>query len=212
MGGWLLLLAIVIPLGLLITGPLADSWLTRADERLPERWENARTATLNSWTVWASGMGETVTVVSIASIVGIALLMMRRWGAALLLATAMVLEVTAFVVTTLFVERDRPDVHQLDVSPPTSSYPSGHTAASFALYATLALLVTLHTRSIVARVCAWTLAVAAALTVGAARIYRGMHHPSDVLAGLLVGAACVTIAFLAVRAWDRVELLREVSE
>ncbi|MEO8329792.1 MAG: phosphatase PAP2 family protein, partial [Candidatus Nanopelagicales bacterium] len=174
-------------------------------------WEKARTSTWDTWSAWASGMGETITVIAIATVLGIALLFMRKWACTLLLASTMLVEVTAFVATTLFVSRDRPDVKQLDVSPPTSSFPSGHTAASFALYGSIALLVTLHTRSTALRILAWVLAVSAAVTVGVARIYRGMHHPTDVIGGLILGASCVLIAYVAVKAWDRLELLRETS-
>jgi membrane-associated phospholipid phosphatase len=98
-----------------------------------------------------------------------------------------------FLVTTLVVHRPRPHVVKLDHSPPTSSFPSGHTAAALTLYGALALLIYLHTR----RRSAWLLLLMPA-AVGMARLYRGMHHPSDVLAGLLLGTLAITAAYRAV--------------
>jgi undecaprenyl-diphosphatase len=74
--------------------------------------------------------------------------------------------------------------------PPTSSFPSGHTAASVALYGGIALLVVGATR-------AWwrwlvvATAVALVVAVAAARLYRGAHHPSD-----LVGSLVLTLPWL----------------
>lgn len=199
--GWLTLVAVVAGTGLLLTGPLADSALLRWDERLPVQWERARDATSTTWSHIGSMAGDTLTVVGIAVAVGIGLLILRRWASVLLLATAMLTEVTVFVTTTLLVERDRPDVVQMDVSPPTSSFPSGHTAAATALALSLALIVTWHVSSTAVKTAAWSLAVLVGPTVAVARVYRGMHHPTDVAVGLLLGAACVLLAWLAVQAW-----------
>ena len=32
-----------------------------------------------------------------------------------------------------------------------------------------------------------------------ARMYRGMHHPTDVTAGLLIGVGCILVALTAAR-------------
>jgi undecaprenyl-diphosphatase len=146
-------------------------------------------------------MGETLTVIAVAVAVGVVLLLLKHWASVMVLATALLAEVSIFVATTLLVPRPRPDVVQLDASPPTSSFPSGHTAASTALAFSLAVIIGWHFRSSIVRVLAWVVAVMIGPVVGFSRIYRGMHHPLDVTVGLALGAACVLVAFLAVRAW-----------
>lgn len=199
--GWVTILAVLAGTGLLLTGPLADSALVRWDERLPAQWERGRDAASSAWSHSGSTVGDTLTVIGIAVAVGIVLLVMKRWASVLLLATAMLAEVSVFVATTLLVERDRPDVAQMDVSPPTSSFPSGHTAAATALALSLALIVAWNVRSTAVKVTAWSLALLIGPAVAVARVYRGMHHPTDVAMGLLMGAACVLLAWLAVSAW-----------
>ena len=156
--GWLLLLVLTAGLGALLTGPMADSELLRWDRNYPVDLERARTSAGETWSRIGSGMGDTLVVIGIALAIGIALLVARRWASVVLLATAMLTEVTVFIATTLLVPRDRPDVEQLDVSPPTSSFPSGHTAAATALALSIAVLVGWNTRSTAVRWLAWSVA------------------------------------------------------
>jgi undecaprenyl-diphosphatase len=199
--GWTSLLALTVVVGALITGPLHTTELLRWDREVPVELAPQRTGTVNSWSHWGSLAGDTPTVVTLAVLVGLVLLLLRGWTSVLLLATALVIEVSVFVATTIVVPRDRPRVEQLDVSPPTSSFPSGHTAAATALALCVALIVTWHLRSAAARGAVWLMAVLVGPVVACSRVYRGMHHPLDVLVGLLLGVACVVVAFVAVRAW-----------
>ncbi len=59
--------------------------------------------------------------------------MLRRWREPLFLCAAVTAQAVVFYLTTLVIDRRRPVVRHLDDSPPTSSFPSGHTSASVAL-------------------------------------------------------------------------------
>ena len=82
-------------------------------------------------------------------------------------------------------KRQRPPVPQLDIAPPTSSFPSGHTAAIIALTCGLALALarTRTGRRLVTLT--WFLAVLLPAVVLASRLYRGMHWPTDVAASVV---------------------------
>jgi undecaprenyl-diphosphatase len=76
-------------------------------------------------------------------------------------------------------------VPHLDAAlPPTSSFPSGHTAAAICLYGGVATIVLRAVR-------AWWrwvvlgVAVVVIVAVAAARLYRGAHYPTDVLGSVL---------------------------
>jgi undecaprenyl-diphosphatase len=89
-------------------------------------------------------------------------------------------------------------VGHLDPAPPTSSYPSGHVGASTALYVSFALLATRIERAWLRRLTI-ALCLLLPLLVTYARLYRGMHHVTDVAVGMLNGLVCALLAY----AWWR---------
>lgn len=86
-----------------------------------------------------------------------------------------------------------PDAPHLDPAPPTSSYPSSHIGASVALYASLAIMATTIKRAWLRRT---VIAVCSLIPVlvAYARLYRGMHHLSDVVIGAINGLVCAALA------------------
>ena len=77
--------------------------------------------------------------------------------------------------------------------PPTSSFPSGHTAASLALYGALAIIAVREARAGWLRGVAVTLAVLVPICVAFARMYRGMHYPTDTMGGALLAIVWLTV-------------------
>jgi undecaprenyl-diphosphatase len=71
----------------------------------------------------------------------------------------------------------------------TSSFPSGHTVSSVTFFVTLALLVSAHTpeRRLRGFLIGYALAIGA--LVAMSRMYLGVHYPSDVAGGALLGIA-----------------------
>ena len=158
-----------------------------------------RTARLDRVTSFLSGVGSTMVVIGIA-VVGVVMLRLtlKRWRPSVVLAVGLLVEVAAFVATANLVGRGRPDVARLDPSPPTSSFPSGHTAASVALYVGLAVVVTRGWHSRIARRIVLGVAVCIPVVVAWARVYRGMHYLSDVVFGAFLGAVAIVVAHWAV--------------
>lgn len=87
-----------------------------------------------------------------------------------------------------------------------SSFPSGHTATAFAL-AVWVFLLAYSTRY---RLWGYGALLLAGL-IGLSRIYRGVHYPSDVLAGALIGVLWGAMAHLLTRRLSRVPAPRDAE-
>ncbi|HEU4900146.1 MAG TPA: phosphatase PAP2 family protein [Actinomycetota bacterium] len=178
----------LVGVGWVLAKVVHDDGIGRADAGV-DRWlASERTGELNDVTLYSSETGGTLAITVLAVVaVGVAAFVWRRWREPMLVAVAVAGEVGIFLLVTLLVDRERPPVRHLDEAPPTSSFPSGHTAATIALWGALAVLASERARSALVRGLFLTLAVVLPLIVASSRLYRGMHFPSDVLGGVLLG-------------------------
>lgn len=183
---FLLITAPFVVAGLLVTGPL-DHSLGDLDRRIARSMADSRTPTLNDVSLVGSWLAETLTkVVFTAIVAGLVFWKWREWRDVLLIVCSLLLEAACFLTITLIVERPRPPVPHLDGSPVNSSFPSGHTAAAV-VYGAMVIVIARHVRRRGVVIALAVLTALVAFTVAWARMYRGMHHLSDVVAGVLLG-------------------------
>jgi membrane-associated phospholipid phosphatase len=199
-GAAVVVLAIWTAIGWLAAKVLGDDFLGRFDRGLSRTLARGRSPDLNDITHYLSYLSETITVIVVGAVVFVsARLAWKRWRESLFVLAVLVGEVSIFVGVTALVDRNRPPVRQLDAAPATSSFPSGHTAAAVALYGAIALLASERVRS---RALVWIAVAAAVLipvAVAGARMYRGMHFLTDVVAGAALGAVWLVISALGIR-------------
>jgi len=199
LAGYVAMTVLLVSLGLLLTKVLLDGPVGRWDQSLDRWFFLQRTPTLNAITEWGTRVGDVAAVIVVAAVAVGILALGRHWAHIAFLVGALLIEVTTFVTTTFVIDRGRPTVPHLDPGPPTSSFPSGHAAAAIVLYVGIALIVTSLVRSRLARAVAWLMAVAVPTFVALSRLYRGMHHPTDVIGSVIGAVGCLAFAFLATR-------------
>jgi undecaprenyl-diphosphatase len=194
---WVLVFGAVAGIGHLVLTYGGNNLL--GDHTVPHYLAAHRTPRLNSASNFWSNAGNTHAILAVGVVAGaLALAIVRRWRPVVFLLVLMFGKVALFLAVAATIDRDRPDVPQLDPYLPTSSYPSGHVSATICLYAGIVLLTVPRTR-------AWwrwlTLvpAILMPLLVAASRLYRGEHHPTDVLGSLVLSALWVTATYLAIR-------------
>lgn len=196
---WLLAAAVLIWLVLVLIGHLLghqwrDSALVRWDVSVARELAGNRREPWTSLTYLATFLADTLTVIGVLVVACVLLrLQLKRWREPLFLAVAVIGEVTIFLSTTMLVDRDRPPVPHLDSAPPTSSFPSGHCAASIALYGGLAVLAWRAGAAMWLRTLAIALAVLVPVLVASSRLYRGMHYPTDVFGGVLLACSWLAV-------------------
>jgi undecaprenyl-diphosphatase len=194
---WVLILGIVVGIGELITKDGNGNVLS--DRTIPHWFAAHRTPGLTSWSLVFTTIGGTAAILAVAAATCVVFLAItRRWRPVAFVATLMAGELSAFLAAAAVVKRPRPDVTHLDHRLPTSAYPSGHVAAACCLYIAIAILVIGHSRG-------WwrwlflVPAVVMPVLVALSRMYRGEHHPTDVLGSLLFSALWLTATTLLIR-------------
>jgi undecaprenyl-diphosphatase len=158
-------------------------------DRRVEHWiASHRTGVVDQISVFLSRIG-TLGLVWILIAALLALLWRRPW----LLVSVLVAVLAADLLADLgklIVHRHRPFEHQLGPRTSTHSFPSGHTATSFAAATVLSWWAPRL------RVPLYVLATLIALS----RLYNGDHYPLDVLGGLALG---LLVGFAITRALAR---------
>ncbi|MFG2488448.1 diacylglycerol kinase family protein [Streptomyces virginiae] len=190
--------ASVTGLGLLVTGPLAGRWPFSLEDGVNRALADRRETLVTAFSEGMSLLAATESIVTLTLVAVLALLLVpgvprvRRWRDAAFLAGSVAAQSAVFLLVTVVVGRARPDVPHLEAAPPTSSFPSGHVGAATALFGGLAVLAAGRLRG-ARRALVVGLLLLVPPAVAVSRVYRGMHHPSDVVAGLLNGGCTLLV-------------------
>jgi undecaprenyl-diphosphatase len=199
--GFVAFCALSVLVGTLVTGVALDAgWVRGADEGAVDALVARRGPALTEISTVVSDLGGGPVLASLAGLMAIVAAARRNWLTAAFVFLLLPVETAAYRLTLNLVPRLRPGVERLDDLPVGGSYPSGHTAASIAVYAGLMLLLVSSTSRRSVKTAAWTVVVAMPVLVAVSRVYRGMHHPLDTVGGALVGIGTVAVVLFACRA------------
>jgi undecaprenyl-diphosphatase len=194
---WVLILGVVVGLGELVTRYGNGNVL--GDHTIPHWFAAHRTPGGDRWSLVFTTLGATQAIlIGALTTCVVFLAVTRHWRPVLFVATVMAGELAAFLIAAAVVKRSRPDVPRLDHALPTSAYPSGHEAATCCLYVVLAILVIGHARGW----WRWLFlipAIVMPVAVAISRMYRGEHHPTDILGSLLFAALWLTATTILIR-------------
>jgi membrane-associated phospholipid phosphatase len=196
---------LVLALATTLVGFAFTTWilplggLDEADGRPVEWLAERRNSVLDALSYAGSEVSGGFVIPGLVGAVVIISAFQRRWLLAGFVLAAIVIESATYRTTVQFVDRDRPDVERLEGLPVDHSFPSGHVAASIAVYSGFALLLTSRMTSTLAKVLVWAAALSIPPIVAISRMYRGMHYPLDTVAGVFIGIAALFLALLLVR-------------
>ena len=204
-GAGVVLLGLMLLLGRLLTRVLIHGPVGHLDDAIERGLAAHRTSLGNALTYAATQLAEPFNAEIALGVLVVGLyLLTRRILPPLFLAVTVAGESAIYFISSTLVPRDRPHVPRLGMGDPRASYPSGHAAASLCLYGGLAVLAWRMSRSRPLQLGLTGLAVLIPPVVGFSRMYRGFHHLSDILAGLVLGGTWLLLTTRLMPAPDRV--------
>jgi undecaprenyl-diphosphatase len=115
----------------------------------------------------------------------------------------------------LVYHRARPSVFEWQTQAMSSSFPSGHAMSATVVYGTVAYLLVRLQKHTWAKALTLSAAIILILLICLTRLYLGVHYPSDVLGGIVVGLAWAAFCMATLEAslaLGRRRAPREVEE
>jgi undecaprenyl-diphosphatase len=150
-----------------------------------------------------TALGTGTVVLMIVCISALFLSLTRHKYSALLLLVATAGGLLLDNVLKLYFGRPRPHIFTWGAQVVSSSFPSGHAMSATIVYSTVAYLAARLQKRRWARWLTLLLAAAIILLISLSRIYLGVHYPSDVLAGAIVGLAWAAFCMATLEAVQR---------
>ncbi|CAJ1179706.1 hypothetical protein LCR01_13390 [Companilactobacillus crustorum] len=146
-----------------------------------------------------TNFGDTYETIFLAAAVFLILIIKKYYYAAIYLVfnKVVISGLNSFIKN--IVTRPRPS-HRHYVYAGGYSFPSGHSASSFALYISILIISLYILKKARTKIIVGTLCIVMVLAIGYSRIFLGVHYPSDVLGGYLLAATILTFNTLLFRA------------
>ena len=158
---------------------------------------------------WVTGMlldftalgGPTIISLVVLAVIGFLLLQTRYRTAFVMFLTAASGEVVSYAMKGAFA-RPRPTIvpHLRDAF--SSSFPSGHAMQSAIIYLTLGAMLMRIAEGRLTKIYCCATAMLLTFLVGLSRVWLGLHYPTDVLAGWIVGLFWASLCWLAAQHYE----------
>jgi undecaprenyl-diphosphatase len=161
-----------------------------------ERWLGAAMLEITA-------LGTGLVVFMMVAIAALFLALTRHHFSAILLLAATAGGLVLNTILKAYFDRPRPHVFTWGAHAVSTSFPSGHSMNAVIVYATVAYLAARLERR---RWTRWLTLFAAFLVIAlicASRLYLGVHYPSDVLGGLLIGLTWAAFCMATLEAIQR---------
>lgn len=182
---------LLISLAMLIVAGIGLHGLTRLmsgeDLALVRGAAGDRTPFLTALAHGASWLGRSAVLVPAAVVIAVAAALLRRPSRGLAVLTGVLGAIVIQNAVKALVGRPRPPVHRLEAVSSTS-FPSGHATEATAFFLVLAVVLVRGSHSLSARLLVPGAALVIIAAVALSRVYLGVHYPTDVVAGMLLGA------------------------
>jgi undecaprenyl-diphosphatase len=168
------------------------------------RWMcNNQTPWVESLMVDVTMLGTWIVVLSIVGIAGLFLWLTRHKYSTALLLVATAGGIGLNNILKIGFARPRPQIFEWGTHVASWSFPSGHAMSSTVVYITVAYLAARLQKSHLARLTTLSIAALIVAVICFSRMYLGVHYPSDVAAGVIIGLAWAGFCMATLEAVQR---------
>lgn len=150
-----------------------------------------------------SGLGGIAILTLVTISAAIYLAMLKKYGQSVYLIVTIALGTALSNALKFGYARPRPDLVPHGSYTFTGSFPSGHSMMSAVVYLSVGMMLAKAQKTLPPKIFFLGMSVILTVMIGISRVYLGVHWPSDVLAGWLIGGACAVGAWLADWLWDQ---------
>jgi undecaprenyl-diphosphatase len=169
------------------------------DEAVRDTVHRLSTRQLTAGMELVTQLGAPVSVITLSVIIAWRLAQTGRRRPAIAVVLATLGGDAVSELLKIVFHRPRPESFFGYTEPVSYSMPSGHALCSFVLYSLLAIMVTARIRPPAGKAMVWTAAVLVIALIGFSRVYLGVHYPSDVAAGWLLGLIVVIVVTVPIQ-------------
>lgn len=163
---------------------------TQAFDDAVLRWLGAhRAAPIDAFMLDITSLGTTSVVAMVVGVAALFLWLNRHKHSAILLLVSTFGGILLNNLLKLGFSRPRPDIIPWATTATFYSFPSGHAMSATVVYATVAYLAARLQQTHKARVAITLVATLVVALICLSRLYLGVHYPSDVAAGVIIGLA-----------------------
>jgi len=143
----------------------------------------------------------TVLALVVLAVTGFLLLQTRYWTALFVMVTVASGEVVSSAMKQLF-SRPRPTVVPHLREAFSTSFPSGHAMTSAIVYLTLGAMMMRVSEGRLTKLYCFALALLLTMVAGISRVFLGVHYPTDVIAGWIIGFVWASICWLVAQHFE----------
>lgn len=148
-----------------------------------------QTPMLQQASLEVTSLGTATVVTMIVLIAGMFLWLNKHKHSALLLIIATVGGMVLNNLLKIGFSRPRPQIFKWGTYADSYSFPSGHAMSAIIVYGTVAYLAARLQQRAASRFATLSFAAIIITLICASRMYLGVHYPSDIAAGLVIGLA-----------------------
>ena len=209
---WLLVglgACVMVWIFLSLSGEVADGETQAFDIRILQALRKADDPSLPIGPSWMEPVlldltaigSPTVLALVVLAVTGFLLLQTRYWTALFVMVTVASGEVVSAAMKQMF-SRPRPTIVPHLREAFSTSFPSGHAMTSAIVYLTLgAMMMRVSERRLTKLYC-FALALLLTMLAGVSRVFLGVHYPTDVIAGWIIGFVWASICWLAAQHFE----------